>query len=79
MYQIQVKEHLVRLAFPPTDGWSVWVDVDAMELGKGKHQSERKRSAATASLEALEALGAVVRLTLRTVGSTSWLVAAPSS
>ena len=57
MYQIQVKEHLVRHAFPPSQGWRVWVDLDAMELGKGKQQSEEKRVAAAASLASLKGLG----------------------
>ena len=61
MYQIQVKEYLVRQAFPPSEGWSVWVDVDAMELGKGGYQPEEKRVAAAASLDSLKDLGVELR------------------
>ena len=35
MYQLEVKRYLVEHLFPPTDGWEVTVDVDAMERAKG--------------------------------------------
>ena len=35
MYQLEVKRYLVEHRFPPTDGWEVTVDVDAMERAKG--------------------------------------------
>ena len=34
MYQLEVKRYLVEHQFPPTDGWEVTVDVDAMERAR---------------------------------------------
>lgn len=43
MYQIEVKYHLILREFPPQDGWKVTVDLDAMEMGKGKQNPPEKR------------------------------------
>lgn len=46
MYQLEVKQWLVAWRFPPSDGWSVWVDVDAMERAKGgKHPPDKRERA----------------------------------
>ncbi|MCF6210367.1 MAG: hypothetical protein L3J88_00025 [Gammaproteobacteria bacterium] len=29
MYQLEVKYHLIRQQFPPSEGWEVTVDIDA--------------------------------------------------
>lgn len=46
MYLIEVKRHLVATLFPPAEGWRVWVDLDAMELGKGVQNRDEKRTVA---------------------------------
>jgi glutathionylspermidine synthase len=48
MYQIEVKRFLVEYAFPTADGWTVTIDVDAMEMGKGNQNKQEKRDAAAA-------------------------------
>ena len=35
MYQLEVKRYLVEHQFPPTDGWEVTIDLDAMERARG--------------------------------------------
>ena len=44
MHQIEVKKALVAQLFPASRGWSVTVDLDAMELGKGPHGTVAKRA-----------------------------------
>lgn len=46
MYQIEVKRQLVERCFSPSDGWSVTVDLDAMERGVGGQHPEGKREIA---------------------------------
>jgi hypothetical protein len=46
MYQIEVKRYLVEHHFHPKDGWSVTVDLDAMEMGKGGKHPQGKRELA---------------------------------
>ena len=46
MYQLEVKKWLVKHKFPSDSGWSVTVDVDAMERGHGAHQAPEKRNVA---------------------------------
>jgi len=42
MYQLEVKRWLVQYFFPPSKGWKVCVDVDAMERAKGgKHPPDK--------------------------------------
>jgi hypothetical protein len=53
MYQIQVKRNLIKKEFPPEDGWTVTVDIDAMEKGKGKQQKSGKKEIAEKCLEDL--------------------------
>ena len=42
MYQLEVKAKLVAMRFSPSEGWSVTVDVDAMERARGGKQPEGK-------------------------------------
>jgi hypothetical protein len=61
VYQLEVKLNLVRLAFPPTAGWRVHVDVDSMERARGGvHRPDKAARVAAAAAE-LERIG--VRLT----------------
>lgn len=46
MLQIELKRALVARLFSPELGWSVTVDLDAMELGKGPHGTDHKRTVA---------------------------------
>ena len=46
MHQIQVKQFLIAKKFPPTEGWSVSVHLDGMELGRGFQNPVGKRSVA---------------------------------
>ena len=46
MYQVEVKKALVKYLFPTTGGWQVTMDLDAMEMGKGPQNPERKRAVA---------------------------------
>lgn len=43
MYQLEVKRWLVKYSFPPTEGWKVTVDIDAMERGVGGQHPPDKR------------------------------------
>jgi Holliday junction resolvase-like predicted endonuclease len=47
MYQLEVKRWLVAHKFPPSDGWSVTVDVDSMERGSHGTQPAGKKEIAT--------------------------------
>jgi len=57
VYQLEVKRFLIEYRFPPDDGWSIHVDIDAMEPGKGPQNSEEKRRHARIAEEAMQALG----------------------
>jgi hypothetical protein len=46
MYQIEVKRYLVEHMFPTADDWNVTIDVDAMEMGLGNQNPQRKRDIA---------------------------------
>jgi hypothetical protein len=46
MYQIEVKRWLVTHHFPPTDGWTVTVDLDAMERARGGSHPNGKMAVA---------------------------------
>jgi hypothetical protein len=47
MYQLEVKRWLVAHQFPPTEGWEVTIDIDAMERGvAGNHPPDKQIIAA---------------------------------
>ena len=58
MIQIEVKLHLVEKLFNPANGWSVIVDIDAMEMAKGGQQPGGKADAARECYQRLKKLGA---------------------
>ena len=58
MYQLEVKYQVVRHLFPPSDGWEVLVDVDAMERAKGPQHKPDKKEKVVAAERSLVALGA---------------------
>jgi hypothetical protein len=62
VYQLEVKQWLVAYRFPPSDGWRVRVDIDAMERAKGgQHtpgKAERARVAEAALLSMCVTIGA---------------------
>lgn len=60
MYQLEVKHWLVSHLFPPSEGWSVLVDVDAMERAKGGQHNPDKAERVEQAESALIALGATV-------------------
>lgn len=60
MYQLEVKYHLVKHMFRPSNGWDVIVDIDAMERAKGpQHKADKKAKVEAAEAE-LRMLGANV-------------------
>lgn len=60
MFQLEVKAALVEVLFPPSAGWLVTVDIDAMERGHGSSQSDEKRQRAAAAEARLLRLGATI-------------------
>lgn len=60
MYQLEVKRWLVEHRFPPTEGWLVHVDVDAMERARGGSHRADKAERTRAAEEALARLGATI-------------------
>lgn len=60
MFQIEVKRYLIQHCFNPADGWTVVVDIDAMEMGKGAQNSEEKRRIAAETLQWFEDHGIAV-------------------
>ncbi len=49
MYQVELKAALVEQQFSPSRGWSVTVDLDAMELAKGgQHPADKEQRGAKA-------------------------------
>lgn len=60
MYQLEVKHYLVRHMFPPSDGWEVLVDVDAMERAKGPQHKSDKKERVTKAEAGLVELGASI-------------------
>jgi len=60
IYQVEVKLCVVRMAFPPSGGWRVTLDVDPMECGRGGCHPAGKSERALAALEALRLLGATI-------------------
>ena len=60
MYQLEVKRWLVAYRFPPTEGWNVRVDVDAMERAKGGQHKPGKVERAHFAESALLSMGATI-------------------
>ncbi|KZD14999.1 MAG: hypothetical protein AO396_07055 [Candidatus Fermentibacter daniensis] len=60
MHQIEVKRWLVEHLFRPSDGWSVVVDVDGMEKGKGGQHSQGKGEIATEQITWMKVHGVTV-------------------
>lgn len=60
MYQIEVKRWLVTYRFPPSEGWRVTVDVDAMERAHGGQHTPDKAERAANAEEALLKLGTTI-------------------
>jgi hypothetical protein len=61
MYQIEVKRHLIEYLFPPSEGWSVSVDLDPMERANGGHHDVGKREIAEDCEAWLVAAGVEIR------------------
>ena len=57
MNQIEVKYHIIEKLFLPSDGWNVTVDLDPMEMGKGKQNPDGKRALAQTYRKWLENIG----------------------
>jgi hypothetical protein len=60
MFQVEVKRWLVNYRFPPSAGWKVTVDIDAMERANGGKHTEGKAERAREAEVALIALGAEI-------------------
>ena len=58
MYQLEVKRWLVEHRFPPPAGWSVTVDIDAMERARGGVHAIDKAARAKVAEDALRTMGA---------------------
>ncbi len=58
MYQLEVKANLVAAAFPPSQGWTVCVDIDAMERCNGGIHPAGKLERVVAAEDRLKTLGA---------------------
>ena len=60
MYQLEVKRWLVAYRFPPAEGWSVTVDIDAMERAKGGQHNPDKAERARVAEAGLRSCGATI-------------------
>lgn len=60
MYQLEVKRWLVAHRFLPSEGWKVYVDIDAMERANGGEHKPDKAVRAKAAEDALVVLGALI-------------------
>ena len=60
MYQLEVKYNLIRHRFPPSEGWEVTVDIDAMERAKGPQHKADKKEKVTKAESSLIQLGAII-------------------
>lgn len=60
MYQLEVKQWLVSYRFPPSEGWSVCVDIDAMERAKGGQHKPGKAERARVAEAALLSMGVTI-------------------
>ena len=57
MYQLEVKRWLVTYRFPPSKGWNVTVDIDAMERARGGQHKPDKVARAKVAEDALTNIG----------------------
>ena len=60
MYQLEVKQWLVAYRFPPSEGWRVRVDIDAMERAKGGQHKPGKAERARVAEAALLSMGVTI-------------------
>jgi hypothetical protein len=60
VYQLEVKQWLVAHHFPPSAGWQVCVDVDAMERAKGGQHKPGKAARADVAETALLTMGVTI-------------------
>ena len=60
MYQLEVKQWLVAHRFPPSEGWLVCVDIDAMERAKGGQHKPGKAERARVAEDALLSMGVTI-------------------
>lgn len=60
MYQLEVKRWLVEHRFPTKLGWSVWVDIDAMERARGGQHTTEKAERVIVAEAALLAMGVAI-------------------
>lgn len=60
MYQLEVKRWLVAYRFPPSEGWRVRVDIDAMERAISGQHKPGKAERARAAESALLSMGATI-------------------
>lgn len=60
MYQLEVKASLVAALFPPSEGWRVHVDIDAMERCNGGNHPAGKRERAVVAEARLKSLGVFI-------------------
>ena len=60
MYQLEVKRYLAEYQFPPTDGWTITVDVDSMERAEGGQHRDDKRERAWCAEKRLKEIGATI-------------------
>ena len=60
MYQLEVKHRLIACRFPPSAGWKVQVDIDAMERARGGQHKPDKLARVAAAEDAIKLLGALI-------------------
>jgi hypothetical protein len=60
VYQLEVKQWLVAYRFPPSEGWRVRVDIDAMERAKGGQHKPGKAERARVAEAALLSMGVTI-------------------
>jgi hypothetical protein len=60
VYQLEVKQWLVSYRFPPSEGWRVCVDIDAMERAKGGQHKPEKAGCARVAEAALVGMGVTI-------------------
>lgn len=57
MYQLEIKFYLIHHLFPPSEGWNVLVDIDAMERAKGNQHPDDKKEKVERAESALVDMG----------------------
>jgi hypothetical protein len=60
MYQLEVKRWLVEHQFPPSDGWTVTVDIDAMERANGGQHAPDKTERTRIAEDKLRKMGVTI-------------------